>query len=89
MFNTDVATGSVKVKTSAVKDCQVYATTGRDSVADIMNQLPVHGDSECYLWDIFETCTDVQAAMLRNGTAITKDYVMVGYKADNGTSVYY
>ena len=86
MFNTDVATG--KTKTLDSEACATYSTVGPDSVHHIMNQAPHQGVSECYTWDQFETCTESQIAMLRNGKAITKDYVMVGYETANGT-VYY
>ncbi|OIW27065.1 alpha/beta-hydrolase [Coniochaeta ligniaria NRRL 30616] len=86
MFNNDVATG--KIRTSNPKGCAAYSTTGLGSVADIRNDLPSHPPSQCYTWDQFETCTDTQIAMLRDGTAITKDYVMIGYHTANGT-VYY
>jgi carboxypeptidase D len=75
MFNRDVATG--KVDTTAGKECG-YATKGVASVAHVRNQVPVYPVSECYLWDIFETCTKGQTERLRNGTAVVKDWVVVG-----------
>lgn len=86
MSNTDVATGS---RSTAGKKGDCYATPGLASVAHIPNQLPDHGISECYLWDIFETCTKEQERMLRNGTAITRDFVMVGYTKADGTEYLY
>lgn len=86
MFDTDVATGVTR--TSNEKGCATYSSTGLQSVANITNKLPNHPQSECYTWDQFETCTDSQIAMLRDGTAITRDYVMIGYETANGT-VYY
>ncbi|KAB5582867.1 Alpha/Beta hydrolase protein [Coniochaeta sp. 2T2.1] len=86
MFNKDVATG--KSNTSKGKGCATYSTTGLQSVDHVMNNMPHHETSECYTWDQFETCTKIQIAMLRNGTAITKDYVMIGYETA-GSAVYY
>lgn len=55
-----------------------------------MNDVPTHpARSECYLWDMFETCTDEQALQFRNGTAVTKDYIMIGYVGADGKVVYY
>lgn len=85
MFNTDIATGKIRTSTNG---CATYSTTGLTSVEDIKNPLPHHPTSKCYTWDQFETCTVTQIAMLRNGRAITKDYVMIGYITANGT-VYY
>ncbi|KAK0715340.1 Alpha/Beta hydrolase protein [Lasiosphaeris hirsuta] len=84
MFNTDVSTG--RFSTARRPN---YATTGPQSIADVKNKLPVHPEAECYLWDIFETCTKTQTLQLRNGTAITKDYVMIGYEKSDGTPLYY
>jgi hypothetical protein len=83
MFNKDVATG----KTPTNK-C-TSSTRGPVSVANVSNKAPHHPVSECYLWDIFETCTASQTAMIKNGTAIMKDFVMTGYKKADGTSVLY
>ncbi|KAK4151695.1 hypothetical protein C8A00DRAFT_35646 [Chaetomidium leptoderma] len=86
MFNTDVATG----QTSTAKACgkEGYSTSGPDNVFDITNAVPSHPESECYLWDIFQTCTASQTEMLRNGTAIMKDFVMIGYMANRTTHHY-
>ncbi|KAL2256780.1 hypothetical protein VTK26DRAFT_1138 [Humicola hyalothermophila] len=91
-FNTDIATGRVPVepKPAAVPPGVIYSTEGPASVAHIANELPTHpARSECYLWDVFETCTPEQALQLRNGTAVVRDYVMVGYVQDDGEVVYY
>jgi carboxypeptidase D len=82
-----VATG--KIKTRSTGSCGGgYSTSGLESIHNITNQMPHQGVSECYTWDQFETCTVSQIAMLRAGTAITRDFVMVGYQTANG-SVYY
>ncbi|KAK1750434.1 alpha/beta-hydrolase, partial [Echria macrotheca] len=86
MFNTDVATGKVPVATD--KEVAAYGTSGPADVFGIKNAMPVQPTSECYFWDIFETCTGAQTQMIRNGTAVLKDFVMVGYRVGDKT-VYY
>jgi carboxypeptidase D len=86
MFNKDVATGKL---CTAKGQGEVYSTTGPGDVSGVMNPLPSHPKPECYLWDIFQTCTASQTEMLRNGTAVMKDYVMIGYQLPNGTVHYY
>ncbi|KAK3988700.1 Alpha/Beta hydrolase protein [Cladorrhinum sp. PSN332] len=86
MSNKDVSTGT---RPTASRNGKCYATTGQASVANIRNNLPAQEESECYLWDIFETCTEEQGEMLGNGTAITRDFVMVGYTKSDGTDHYY
>ncbi|KAK4235296.1 hypothetical protein C8A03DRAFT_46548 [Achaetomium macrosporum] len=86
MFNKDVATGKVS---TAGSNGKVYSTSGPGDVSGVMNELPSHPEPECYLWDIFQTCTASQTEMLRNGTAVLKDFVMIGYRLPNGTVHYY
>ena len=87
MADTDVATG--KTGTAGSTPCSAYSSAGLDSVHGIMNEMPVHETSECYLMDQLETCTAVQTAMMKNGTAIVKDFVMLGYEAWDGKTVLY
>ncbi|AEO67394.1 uncharacterized protein THITE_2144774 [Thermothielavioides terrestris NRRL 8126] len=86
LFNTDVATGTVSTTGSHGR---VYSSQGPSSVADVTNAVPTQPAAECYLWDVIETCTAAQAEMLRNGTAVLKDYIMIGYRLPNGTIHYY
>jgi carboxypeptidase D len=81
MFDTDVATG----KNSAAG----YSTTGPKS-AFTQSEVPAQeGQAPCYLWDILETCTGVQKQILRNGTAIVENFILIGYKQANGSVVFY
>ncbi|KAK3306266.1 Alpha/Beta hydrolase protein [Chaetomium strumarium] len=86
MFNKDVATGGISTAKCRGK---VYSTTGPGDVSGILNELPSHPEPECYLWDIFQTCTPLQTEMLRNGTAVLKDFIMIGYTLPNGAVHYY
>ncbi len=83
MFSTDIATGKISTASGT------YSSSGPSSVFNITNQVPVHPQAECYLWDIFQTCALEQTAMLRNGTAILRDYIMIGFHLDDGTAYYY
>jgi len=85
MFNKDVATGKQAVNSN-------YSTSGPASVNDVKSVAPASqqpGDVQCYVWDIMETCTDPQKVMLRDGSAIIRDFIMVGYRLPNGTEVTY
>ena len=85
MFNTDVATGTTRLGTNAFN----YSTTGPSDVANVKNKLPAPHKPECYFWDMFQTCSNSQIEMMRNGTAVVRDYIMVGYRKADGTSVHY
>lgn len=76
MLNQDVATGKV----STTSD---YSSVGRDT-AWSTDTLPTLGPAKCYLWDVLETCTQAEGAILLSGNAIVQDYVLVG--VGNGTT---
>jgi hypothetical protein len=42
----------------------------------------------CYTYSAYNTCTEEQMERLGNGTAIVRDWVVVGYEEGSG-SVYY
>jgi carboxypeptidase D len=73
MFNTDVATG--RLATGAATN---YTTAGPSSSFGIKNSVPPPPSPLCYTWDVFETCTDAQKLLLQNGSAIVKDFIVVG-----------
>jgi hypothetical protein len=79
MFNQDIATG---------KECTVssdYTSTGASS-AWSEDEVPESlGEAKCYIWDVLETCTEEQEAILLSGNAIVEDYVLVG--VNNGTAI--
>jgi hypothetical protein len=79
MLNQDVATGQQPSSSE-------YSTLGSNS-AWSPSRLPSVdeiGIQQCYLWDVLETCTPAQAAVLLSGNAIVEDYILVGVK--NGTT---
>ncbi|KAK8029456.1 hypothetical protein PG993_010747 [Apiospora rasikravindrae] len=85
MFDKDVATGS-----RSTKGCKTpHGTTGPADISGVKNKLPKPHKPECYFWDIMETCMPDQTKMIASGEAIFKDFIMTGYVAANGTSVYY
>jgi hypothetical protein len=84
MFNNDVATGR-----TSLSGMSNYSTTGPSSSFQIKNAVPAPQQATCYLWDILETCTPAQKAMLQNSSAIVKDFLMVGFKSANGTAVFF
>lgn len=84
MFGQDVATGEVTVDPT-------YQTTGANTslTGDVDVPIEFSTYSDCYLWDILETCDRFQAALFNNGSAITRDFVLVGYRLADGTEVMY
>jgi len=58
-----------------------YKTVGPDSVRDIRNEIPENPESRCYILNP-ETCTEEQYNTVKNGTAIIKDWIVIGVKDD-------
>lgn len=81
MFDKDVATGEVTISDD-------YASSGPASVEGITNEVSPGHERYCYLWDMLETCLPEEYAMVMSGSAIIKDYILLGYTAPNGTNVY-
>ncbi|KAH6625182.1 Alpha/Beta hydrolase protein [Boeremia exigua] len=78
MFNNDVATG----QSSSAN----YSSCGPSSA---WTESLLHSDEEpaqCYLWDVFETCTKAEEAILRSGNAIVENFILVGEVGGNSTS---
>jgi hypothetical protein len=72
MFDSDVATGSVDVAKNTS-----YSSTGPESSFGIKNVLPPSLESECYLWDVVNTCTEEEVLALKSGNITVKDYFLV------------
>ena len=78
MFNKDIATGKV----TSVN----YSSCGSSSA---WTESVLHLDEEpaqCYLWDVFETCTKAEELILRSGDAIVEDFILVGQIGGNSTN---
>ncbi|KAK4033943.1 Alpha/Beta hydrolase protein [Parachaetomium inaequale] len=86
MFNKDVATGKISTTKPLAG---AYSTCGPSNVLNVTNAVPAHREAECYLWDIFQTCTALQTEQLRNGTAILENFIMIGYQLADGSAHYY
>jgi hypothetical protein len=88
IFDRDVATGQTSTSPS---NSSTYATTGNSSA--LVSVGPPHryeSDApSCYLWDIMETCTSAQVQIFKNGSAITEDFILVGYTLKDGSKVFY
>lgn len=82
-FNKDVATGD--------KSSDGYASSGASSAWTTGIEAPAFGSfsQDCYLWDVLESCTPDQGKVLKSGKPIVENFILIGYKADNGTEVYY
>jgi hypothetical protein len=67
--NRDIATGTINLNE--------YASTHEEQYAMKSDRLP-QPPHECYLLDIEGRCTDEEAAWILDGTAVVKDWILVG-----------
>lgn len=71
LFNKDVATGTVDL-------FDEYSTVGPSTTWHIKNEVFPAPEPVCYILDANSRCTENQWNLVNNGTAIVKNYVVVG-----------
>jgi hypothetical protein len=70
LMNKDIATGIVPVMDN-------YSTFGPSSTWNVKNRIPPQPQPTCYILST-STCTEEVYATVKNGTAVVKDYIVVG-----------
>jgi hypothetical protein len=83
-FHKDISSGLVPLLSTLTP----YSSKGPDSSSGFKNTMPVDPKKVCYTYSAYNTCTEEQMERLGNGTAIVRDWVVVGYEEGSG-SVYY
>lgn len=78
MSHVDIASG--KLPTSGN-----YSTSGPSSTFQDKNKMPEDPPKVCYTLMTLTSCTAQDLQRLANGTAVVKDYIVVGYKEGNTT----
>lgn len=72
LFNKDIATGIDKLKDD-------YSSEGPSSTWEFKNNVPPAPEPICHTYSIALTsCTDEQRRWLQDGTAIVKNFVVIG-----------
>jgi hypothetical protein len=71
LFNRDMSTGLLSFSDD-------YKTIGPDNTWHIKNEIPERPEPVCYVLDP-NSCTNEQFEAVINGTAIVKNYVVVGF----------
>ncbi|KAI1872840.1 uncharacterized protein JN550_003714 [Neoarthrinium moseri] len=80
LARTDIATGQSN---------SFRASSGPSSSFGIKNAIPPPNKPLCYVWDVFETCSARETALLAAGRGVVRDFVLVGERTDNGTEILY
>ena len=73
LFNRDIATGEIDLKAAEWN----YSSKGPDSSWRVLNDVLPAPEPICYLMEPV-SCTEEVWQTVRNGTAIVKDWVVVG-----------
>ena len=81
MFDKDIATGQISLGGNGT----VYQTQGSANTFDVKEQAPPMEKGFCYVLSTLLTCTTEEIGWLVDGTAIVRDFVVVG--RENGTVV--
>jgi len=76
LMNKDVATGIISVTDN-------YSTFGPSSTWHVKNKIPPWPQPTCYILSP-GTCTEEVYATVKNGTAVVKDYIVVGKEEKDG-----
>lgn len=88
LFNKDIATGTVDLRATGgwKSDADIFRTEGPRDTWWKKNELMPVPKGQCYILQLM-TCTREEIEALGNGTAIVKDYVIVGIKGSEEQSV--
>ncbi|TVY94449.1 Carboxypeptidase S1-like protein A [Lachnellula willkommii] len=81
MSHVDIATGQRSITAD-------YSTSGPSSSFQYKNQMPEDPKKVCYTLMALTTCTTADFQRLAAGTAIVRDFVLVGYVEGNATIWY-
>ncbi|KUJ21338.1 alpha/beta-hydrolase [Mollisia scopiformis] len=71
MLGQDISTGQLTVGEN-------YATQGPSSTFNIKNEIPLLPPNRCYVLNLRKMCSEEELSWLRDGTAIVRDYVVIG-----------
>ena len=77
MFNKDIATGLLPLSDN-------LSTVGPNNTWHIKNEVLKAPDPVCYILRPGSTCEQETFKMVKNGTAIVKDYIVVGREDVSG-----
>ncbi|KAF2724976.1 secreted carboxypeptidase-like protein [Polychaeton citri CBS 116435] len=76
----DIATGKVHLNDYAAANGELYATSGPSSTWHMKNDVLPQPEHECYVLDIGR-CYDSEIEALKNGSAVVKDWVVIGQES--------
>lgn len=79
---TSTANATQRAAHAAIESSDDYSTIGPASTWHIKNEVFPAPQPVCYILDAGDSCTEDQWALVENGTAVVKDYIVVGRKEE-------
>lgn len=79
----DIATGEVDLFEYASTHKEQYSTSGPSDTWDMKNVVLPQPPRQCYILDIPSRCTAEEAEWIMDGTAIVKDWILIGRTNDS------
>lgn len=83
----DIATGEVDLYEYASTHKEQYSTSGPSDTWHMKNDVLPQPPRQCYILDIPSRCTAEEAGWIMDGTAIVKDWILIGRTNDSGNKV--
>ncbi|KAF2170191.1 hypothetical protein M409DRAFT_19794 [Zasmidium cellare ATCC 36951] len=79
----DIATGEIDLNEYASTHDEQYSTTGPSSTWHMKNDVLPQPPHECYVLDVPSRCTAEEAEWIGDGSAIVKNWILIGRKNDS------
>ncbi|PIB03093.1 Carboxypeptidase S1 A [Cercospora beticola] len=87
MTHRDIATGTIDLNDYAIERGNQYSTTGPSNTWWMKNDVLPQTPHQCYVLDQASRCTEEEKKCIEDGTAIVKDWILIGRTSDsNGTA---
>lgn len=78
LTHKDIATGEIDLNEYASSHDEQYSTTGPSDTWWMKNDVLPQPPHECYILDVSSRCTEEEAEWIKDGSAIVKDWILVG-----------
>lgn len=83
----DIATGEVDLNEYAANHAGQYSTSGPSDTWWMKNDVLPQTPHQCYILDPDSRCSEEEKSWIKDGTAIVKDWILIGRDVKNGTAL--
>lgn len=86
LTHKDIATGEVDLNEYAAANGKQYSTKGPSDTWHMRNDMLPAPKHICYTLDVPSRCTAEEAGWIKDGSAIIKDYILIGHNNDSSSN---